>query len=113
MSQNPTTIKIKHQGGYSVINESDFDPSKHELYKEPKVSLKKDTDLGEAPKQPEPEEASKEEPEKPSEQPQKEKTLSDLSATELLKYADSKDIKLKPGLSKTKMVEAIQAALGS
>lgn len=26
------TVKIKHKDGYAIINESDFDPDKHELF---------------------------------------------------------------------------------
>lgn len=43
------TVKVKHEDSYMIINKSDFDKSKHELYKETKkkpaskkVSIKTD-----------------------------------------------------------------------
>jgi hypothetical protein len=29
------TIKIKHPDGFAVINEADFDPAQHEVYRDP------------------------------------------------------------------------------
>lgn len=34
MSDVPT-VKVKHKDGYMIINQSDFDSSKHEVYVEP------------------------------------------------------------------------------
>ncbi len=34
--QHPKTIKIKCGDSYAIINESDFDPSKHEKFDEAK-----------------------------------------------------------------------------
>lgn len=33
MSDIPT-VKVKHEDGYMIINQSDFDSSKHQLYQE-------------------------------------------------------------------------------
>lgn len=36
---NVETIKVKREGGYTVINKDDFDASKHEEYKETNKDL--------------------------------------------------------------------------
>lgn len=37
MSDTCPTVKIKTKTGFALLNESDFDPKKHELYETPKA----------------------------------------------------------------------------
>ena len=47
-TEDVPTLKVKpsheSQGAFVVINESDFDPEKHELFEEPKTRKRKQSD---------------------------------------------------------------------
>ncbi len=46
-----TTVKIKHEGGYCLINQADFDSSIHELYEDAPESNKPEATDQPAPKE--------------------------------------------------------------
>lgn len=54
------TVKVKHRGSYVIMNESDFDPDRHELFdaEKPKEEPKKRGRKPAAKKEENPEEAA-------------------------------------------------------